>query len=203
VLPPTNATHYDLTPHAIQMLPCFYGLEHENPYSHVKKFRSITATTKFQNFFEESVNLQLFPFSLHDKATKWLDSMALGLITSWEELLKQFYNRFSPMSRVNEARKEISSFTQDEDEKFSECWARFKDLLMKCPPHGYEKWRLVQFFYQGLSQTNRSMIELMNGGAFLNLTGDLAYKALEKIVANSQDWDFTSCRDKSTRNPKK
>jgi hypothetical protein len=91
------------------------------------------------------------------------------------------------MSRVNEARKEISSFTQDEDEKFLECWARFKDLLMKCPPHRYEKWRLVQFFYQGLSQPNRSMIELMNGGAFLNLTGDLAYKALEKIAANSQD----------------
>ena len=43
------------------------------------------------------------------------------------------------------------------------------------------------------------MIELMNGGAFLNLTGDLAYKALEKITANSQDWDFISCQDKSTR----
>jgi hypothetical protein len=70
---------------------------------------------------------------------------------------------------------------------------------MKCPPHRYEKWRLVQFFYQGLSQPNRSMIELMNGWVFLNLTGDLAYKALEKIAANSQDWDFTSCRDKSAR----
>jgi hypothetical protein len=203
VIPPTNATHYDLKTHMIQMLPCFYGLEHENPYSHVKKFRSITAITKFQNFSEEFVNLRLFPFSLHDKATKWLDSMAPGSITSWEELLKQFYNRFFPMSRVNEARKEISSFTQDEDEKFSKCWARFKDLLMKCPPHGYEKWRLVQFFYQGLSQPNLSMIELMNGRAFLNLTGDLAYKALEKIAAYSQDWDFTSCQDKSARNPKK
>jgi hypothetical protein len=70
---------------------------------------------------------------------------------------------------------------------------------MKCPPHGYKKWRLVQFFYQGLSQPNHSMIELMNGGAFLNLTGDLAYKALEKIAANSQDWDFTNCRDKFAR----
>jgi hypothetical protein len=89
------------------------------------------------------------------------------------------------MSRVNEARKEISSFTQDKDEKFTKCWAQFKDLLTKCPPHGYEKWRLVQFFYQGLSQPNRSMIELMNEGAFLNLTRDLAYKALEKIMANS------------------
>jgi hypothetical protein len=202
VLPPTNATHFDLKPHVIQMLPSFYGLEHET-YSHVKKFRSITATTKFQNFSEESVNLRHFPFSLHSRATEWLDSMAPSFITSWEGLLKQFYNKFFPMSRVNEARKEISSFTRDEDKKFSECWAQFKDLLMKCPPHGYEKWRLVQFFYQGLSQPNRSMIELMNGGAFLNLTGDLAYKALEKIVANSQDWDFSSCRDKSAQNPKK
>jgi hypothetical protein len=89
------------------------------------------------------------------------------------------------MSRVNHARKEINSFTQDEDKKFTECWTRFKDMLMKCPPHRYEKWRLIQFFYQGLSQPNRSMIELMNEGVFLNLTGDLGYKALEKIAANS------------------
>jgi hypothetical protein len=68
------------------------------------------------------------------------------------------------MPKVNEYKKEISSFMQEENEKFSESWERFKDLLIKCPPHGYEKWRLVQFFYQGLAQPNRSMIELMNGG---------------------------------------
>jgi hypothetical protein len=140
VLPPTNATHYDLKPHVIQMLPSFYGLDHENPYSHVKKFKNICATTKFQNFYEEAVHLRLFPFSLLDRDMEWLDSNAPGSITSWEELLKQLYNKFFPMSRVNEARKEISYFTQDKDKKFSECWARFKDLLIKCPPHGYEKW---------------------------------------------------------------
>ena len=199
VLLPTNATHYDLKPHVIQMLPSFYGLDHENPYSHVKKFKNICANTKFQNFSEEAVHLRLFSFSLHDRVMEWLDSNALGSITSWEE----FYNKFFPMSKVNDARKEISSFTQDKDEKFSECWGRFKDLLIKCPPHGYEKWRFVQFFYQGLSQPNRSIIESMNGGAFLNLTGDLADKALDKLVDNSQQWDFMSCLDKSARNPEK
>jgi hypothetical protein len=59
VLPPTNVTHYDLKPHAIQMLPSFYSLNHENPYSHVRKFKNICATTKFQNFSEESVHLRL------------------------------------------------------------------------------------------------------------------------------------------------
>jgi hypothetical protein len=70
-------------------------------------------------------------------------------------------------------------------------------MLIKCPPHGYEKWGLVQFFYQGLSQPNHSMIESMNGGAFLSLTGDTTYKALDKIADNSQQWDFLSCHDKS------
>jgi hypothetical protein len=78
-------------------------------------------------------------------------------------------------------------------------------LLIKCPQHGYEKWRLVQFFYQGLTQPNYSMIESMNGrrGAFLSLIGDLAYKALDKLSNNSQQWNFLSNWDKSARNPKK
>ena len=79
----------------------------------------------------------------------------------------------------------------------------FQGFAHQMPPHGYEKWRLVQFFYQGLSQPNCSMIESMNGWAFLNLTGDLAYKALDKLANNSQQWDFTSSRDKSARNSKR
>jgi hypothetical protein len=147
VLPPTNATHFDLKPHVIQFLPSFHGPDHENPYGHVKTFKDICATFKFQNFSEESVHLILFPFSLQGRARAWLDSNTPGSITSWESLLSKFYNKFFPMSVVNECRKEISSFTQEVDEKFSKSWECFKDLLIKCPPHGYEKWRLVQFFY--------------------------------------------------------
>jgi hypothetical protein len=47
------------------------------------------------------------------------------------------------------------------------------------------------------------MIESVNEGAFLSLTRDLAYKALDKLADNSQQWNFTSCQDKSARNPKK
>jgi hypothetical protein len=203
VLPPTNATHFDLKPHVIQLLPSFHGLDLENLYSHVKKFKDIGAMFKFQKKFEESMHLRLFPFSLHDRAKAWLDTNMLGSITSWKNLLNKFYNNFFPMSKVNECRKEISSFTQEEDEKFSESWERFQEMLIKCPPHGYEKWRLVQFFYQGLTQSNRSMIESMNGGAFLSLTGEEAYRTLDQLSDNSQQWDFSSCRDKYARIQKK
>ena len=121
VLPPTNATHFDLKPHVIQLLPSFHFLDHENPNDYVKTFKDICATFKFQNFSEESIHLRLFPFSLQGKARAWLDSNMLGSITSWESLLSKFYNKFFPMSKVNKARKEISSFTQEKDEKFSEC----------------------------------------------------------------------------------
>ena len=111
VLPPTNDTHFVLKPHVIQLLSSFHGLDNENPYGHMKKFKDICATFKFQKFFEESVDLRLFPFSLHDRAKAWLDSNTLGSITSWESLLSKFYNKFFPMSKVNEYRKVIRSFT--------------------------------------------------------------------------------------------
>jgi hypothetical protein len=48
VLTSTNATHFELMPHVIQLLHSFYGLDNENPYNHVKKFKDICATSKFQ-----------------------------------------------------------------------------------------------------------------------------------------------------------
>ena len=90
VLPPTNATYFDLKPHVIQLLPPFHGLDNENPYGHVKKFKDMCATFKFQNFSEESVHLRLFLFSLHDRPQAWLDSITPRSITYWESLLSKF-----------------------------------------------------------------------------------------------------------------
>jgi hypothetical protein len=104
---------------------------------------------------------------------------------------------------VNEYRKEISSFTQGEDEKFSKSWERFQEMLIMCPPHGYEKWRLVQFFYQGLTQSNHSMIKSMNGGTFLSLAGEEAYRTLDQLSDNSQQWNFSSCHHKAARSKRK
>jgi hypothetical protein len=112
VLPPTNAMHFDVKPYDIQLLLSFHSLEMETT-SHVKKFKDMCTTFKFQNFSVEFVHLRLFPFSLHDRAKAWLDSNMPGSITFWEILLSKFYNKFFPMSKVNECRKEISLFTQE------------------------------------------------------------------------------------------
>jgi hypothetical protein len=50
LLPTTNATHFDLKPNVIQILPTFNGLESEDPYAYVKEFLERCNTFKFQNF---------------------------------------------------------------------------------------------------------------------------------------------------------
>jgi hypothetical protein len=104
VLPLTNATHFDLKPQVIQLLPSFHDLAHESPYGHVKTFKDICATFKFQNFSEESVNLRFIPFSLQGRSKAWLDSNTPRSITSWENLLTKFYSKFFLMSAMNECR---------------------------------------------------------------------------------------------------
>src|SRR3954468_7065387 len=81
---------------------------------------------------------------------------------------------------------------------FSECWERFKDLLLKCPHHGFEVWRLVQYFYNGLVQADRSMIESMKGGRFVSLNQLEAHEFLENLSESSQQWDHSQ-RDRNTR----
>ncbi|XP_075669852.1 uncharacterized protein LOC142639576 [Castanea sativa] len=102
------------------------------------------------------------------------------------------------MAKTNALRREIADFYPNEQEKFYESWERFKDLILKCPHHGFETWRLVQYFYNGLTQTNRNTIESMNGGGFLSLVDDEAYKFLENFSESSQQWDFSNHREKST-----
>ena len=185
VLPATNATHFDLKPHVIQVLPSFRGLENEDSFSHVKTFLDICANFKFQKISDESMRLRLFPFSLHDRAKAWLHSNMPGSITSWEILLSKFYNKFFLMHKINDLHWEINGFIQEEDKKFCDSWERFKEPIIKCPPHGFERWPLVQFFYNGLTQQNRNMLESMNGGGFLNLIGDEGYTMSENISGNS------------------
>jgi hypothetical protein len=80
VLPPTNATHYDLKPHVIQLLLSFYGLDHENPYAYVKKFKNICATTKFRISLRNLSTLDFFfsPFMIEPQSG-WIP-MHLGLL---------------------------------------------------------------------------------------------------------------------------
>jgi len=56
------------------MLALFYGLESENSFKHVDTFLEICSTVFLNNISYDALRLQLFSFSLKDKAKAWLDT---------------------------------------------------------------------------------------------------------------------------------
>ena len=73
-------------------------------------------TAKLNGVRPDVIKLQLFPFSLRDVAATWFDSLPVGSVNTWEELVEAFMSRFFPPALIAERRGEIIMFKQGEDE---------------------------------------------------------------------------------------
>nr|GFA32114.1 reverse transcriptase domain-containing protein [Tanacetum cinerariifolium] len=69
------------------------------------------------------------------------------------------------------------------DETFSEAWDRFKDLLRKCPHHGFLELHQIDKFYNSFTQSDQDSLNAAAGGNLLNRT---ARDALTIIENNSK-----------------
>ena len=61
-----------------------------------------TNTIKLNGVRPEVIKLQLFPFSLRDVAATWFDSLPVGSVTTWEELVEAYMRRFFPPTLIAE-----------------------------------------------------------------------------------------------------
>ena len=74
---------------------------------------------------------------------------------------------------------------------FYRAWERFKDLLPVCPHHGYETWRAIEFFYDGLTSNMRKYIKKMCNGEFINKDLDEVRDYIEILAEKAQTWEDT------------
>ena len=93
-------------------------------------------TVKLNGVRLEVIKLQLFPFSLRDVASTWFESLAVGSMNNWEELVEAYMSRFFPPVLTSERRGEIIVFKQGDDESLYNAWERYKRVLKRCPMHG-------------------------------------------------------------------
>ncbi|XP_073019282.1 uncharacterized protein [Primulina eburnea] len=56
---------------------------------------------------------------------------------------------------------EIITFRQTDFEQLYEAWERYKDLLRKCPNHGFEDWVQIELFYNGLNGQTRGTVSAL------------------------------------------
>ncbi|GKB19352.1 reverse transcriptase domain-containing protein [Tanacetum coccineum] len=72
--------------------------------------------------------------------------------------------------KTTNLKNDITNFQQRFDETFSEAWDRFKDLLRKCPHHGFSKLHQNDTFYNALTQSDQDSLNAAAGGNLLNRT---------------------------------
>lgn len=60
----------------------FHGLEHEDPHEHLQTFLECCTTIKTTEATVDYIRLALFPFTLRDRAKKWLGSLPRESITT-------------------------------------------------------------------------------------------------------------------------
>ncbi|XP_027181678.1 uncharacterized protein LOC113780069 [Coffea eugenioides] len=101
---------------------------------------------------------------------------------------KKFLEKFFPASRAASLRKEICSIKQYSGESLYDFWERFNKLCARCPQHQISEQLLIQYFYEGLQSTDRSIIDAASGGALANKTPREAWDLIEAMAENSQQF---------------
>ena len=94
--PAIEANNFELKPSLITMVQQhqFIGHLSEDPNEHMGRFMRMKNTVK----------LKLFPFSLRDVATTWFESLPVGSVNTWEELVEAYMGRFLPPALTFERR---------------------------------------------------------------------------------------------------
>nr|XP_016467928.1 PREDICTED: uncharacterized protein LOC107790511 [Nicotiana tabacum] len=152
---------------------------------HLKNFLSIYVTQRQPNVTPEATRLLLFPFSVTGEAKIWLNSLPINSITTWEELVKQFLNKFYPPNKTAKQVDEILSLRQKPAEILQETWERFKGMLVKYPHHRIPDQMLGHKFYMGLADNLKANIDASVGGAFLIKSSRESKVLLDKMAQNS------------------
>ncbi|GJR70379.1 reverse transcriptase domain-containing protein [Tanacetum coccineum] len=139
----------------------------EEPHAHIRHFESITNNQRYPDVPNTTIKLLLFPFSLDGVAKTWLEKEPPNSILTWDDLVSKFINFFFPPSKTTNLRNEITNFRQIAQESFSEAWERFKELLRKCPHHGFSLMHQLDTFYNSLSYNDQDSLNSAAGGNFL------------------------------------
>ena len=133
-------------PYLVPLLPTFHGMESENPDSHMREFEEVCNTFKEEIVIVNLMRLKLFPFTLKDKAKFWLNSLRPRSIRNWTEMQTGFLKKFFSTHRTNSLKRQISTFSAIENEKFYACWERYMEALNAFPHYGFDTWQLVSYF---------------------------------------------------------
>jgi hypothetical protein len=133
---------------------------------------------------------------LGGSAKTWYNRLEPGCITSKEECLQVFYNKYFPADKIHGLTVEISNFSQKEKEDLPQAWGRYSKMVRKCPTHGFKDHEILDIFYNGLTESTRGYLDSIAGSVFRERTIGEATELLETISRNYEDWNIEIIDDR-------
>ena len=182
--PSIEANNFELKTALITMVQQHQFTCHpsEDPNEHLGRFMRMANTVKLNGVRPDVIKLQLFPFSLRSMVATWFDSLPMGLVNTWEELVEAYMSRFFPPALTAERRGEIIVFKQGEDENLNTAWERFKRLLKRCPMHGIDMTTHMDIFYHAMNYASKGIIDASCYGAFKRRSAEEARELIEDLA---------------------
>jgi len=184
---PNVQSNFDLSS-LLNMVPHYRGTPTEDPYLHIRDFFDLCKTQNVHGLNAEGIRLILIPFSLKDNAKLWLNSLAAWSIHNWEELTTKFLKKFFPTQRTRQLRREIQTFQQKDGDLFFEVWEHLNELLLKCPHHNLSQAIRYKLFYEGLNDSNKSLVDSDCGVVLMEKNSKEAKELFETLSENSQQF---------------
>jgi len=161
------------------------GRSLQDSYEHLSIFYESCLFCCPDGVTEDQKKLQLFALTLTGKAKDWLHALPNGTIQRWDELEEKFLKRFFPLSKLLKKRAEISGFKHCDTKSLYDACERFRLLLKRCPPHGFDILDQMQIFTHGMNVQTRMLLDASAGGSIREKT-DLEVQTLIEIMAQNE-----------------
>ncbi|GJS10632.1 reverse transcriptase domain-containing protein [Tanacetum coccineum] len=115
----------------------FDGYLRADPHDHICEFLAICNMLRYGETQSEAVKLMIFPLFLFDEAKTCFNKLNEDSIKSWEQMRKDFINKFFPPSLFNRLLLEIRSFSQLTN-PLKKSWTYGGIFLYKIPNQAFQ-----------------------------------------------------------------
>ncbi|XP_061372711.1 uncharacterized protein LOC133315155 [Gastrolobium bilobum] len=186
VRPQIEANNFDINPFLINLVEKnpFGGEDYEDPHDFMDRFMRICDTTKHHGVSDDAIRLRLFPFALTRKTLRWLDRLAPNSIRTWDDLAAKFFAEHFSREKYNKLVNEITNFIQQSGETLYTSWARFQELIRKCPQYDFPDEKKVRVFYNGMTPKTRMVVNGAAGGTIGKKTAAETLELIDYMAQN-------------------
>jgi hypothetical protein len=170
----------------------FEGMDTENPYRHIRHFMTLCNTVHQEGVLVEWFKWNLFPYSLAGEAKTWYSFASFEVEGNWNKLTNKFCECFFPISKVQQLRRQVITFTQGEEEGIDQAWNRFNELIEQGLRLGFSGDILLHTFFFSLTPSCMEHVQMCAGGDLMEKTLTEAAQLLQNIskaAVMRRDWE--------------